>query len=233
MTYLLERKDEINTISFLNIAPSQNTWGGFRKVKKPLKRTEKFLLDVEARFKEVADLNCNLQNFPSKCDDTQVKTRKDKSKAHGEVFTPLHLVDKMVSKKDDAYWLDESKVNCDLCSGYGQFTIRILRKKLNLNKNYPLEDYLLNNHVMVELQESSVLKLMYVFGVENITLCVGDARKLTELKETDRGIMLHNGNKWLDISKMAKQFYYKHELDDKMPCEKVFSLWGNKLKGIS
>ncbi len=91
----------------------------------------------ENRFKKVAGIKCKIVEFPLQSQKeihcildgleiyqviekkgTQTKTSKDKSKAHGEVFTPLPLVDKMIEKKEDAYWLDESKVNCDLCTGY-------------------------------------------------------------------------------------------------------------------
>ena len=58
---------------------------------------------IEKRFLEITGLECDLKKFPLEEDDcTKIETNKEKSKAHGEVFTPLWLADKMILKAGDS-----------------------------------------------------------------------------------------------------------------------------------
>ena len=75
---------------------------------------------IEKRFKEITELHdIDLTKSLIRKDDykvQQVKTRKEKSKNFGEVFTPLFLVDIMILMKFKEM-TPETKT-CDLCSGY-------------------------------------------------------------------------------------------------------------------
>ena len=147
---------------------------------------------IETRFKEIANLHdIDLSKSLLKKSDypvQQVKTRKDKSKEFGEVFTPLFLVDIMILMKFKD--LNVESKTCDLCAGYGQFTIRLMRmlyNKFHMN----VEDWLKNVHTLTELQMESCAKLVYIFGPD-INLYAGDSLKLEYSDENDKGILFFN-----------------------------------------
>ena len=144
---------------------------------------------IEKRFKEITELHdIDLTKSLIKKADykvQQVKTRKEKSKNFGEVFTPLFLVDIMILMKFKEM-TPETKT-CDLCSGYGQFTIRMMRmlyNKFHMN----VEEWLKNVHTLTELQMESCAKLVYIFGPD-INLYAGDSLKLEYSDENDKGIL--------------------------------------------
>ncbi len=152
------------------------------------------IIEIENRFKEISNLN-NIdltKSLIKKSDypNQQVKTRKDKSKLHGEVFTPLYLVDAMIWLKFKD--LNPNSKTCDLCAGYGQFTIRLMRIMYNKFHNN-INEWLKNSHTLTELQMESCAKLVYVFG-PNINLYCGDSLKLDKSNENDTGILFFNEN---------------------------------------
>lgn len=175
------------------------------------------LENIEERFLEVSNLNLNLEIFPIKeIKDTQAKTTKEKSKEHGQVFTPVWIVDKMIVKSLKNRNSPFPKTFLDLCAGYGQFSIRWLRclKKIydKKNKEFDVETILKEQIYFSELQLSSCFKLIYIFGLENINLFIGDATNLNKLDEDSyRGIYIFSKkkDKWLNISKVIEKIYSK------------------------
>ena len=167
---------------------------------------------MEKRFKEIADLhNIDLTKSLIRKSDyqiQQVKTRKEKSKKFGEVFTPLFLVDIMILMKFKEM-TPETKT-CDLCSGYGQFTIRMMRmlyNKFHMN----VEEWLKNIHTLTELQMESCAKLVYVFGPD-INLYAGDSLKLEHSDENDKGILFFDEEtkKWYNNELVDELIHIKY-----------------------
>ena len=139
----------------------------------------------------------------------QVTTNKDKSDKHGEVFTPLWLVDEMLEQTE----FESGSSTLDLCSGYGQFTIRMLRKRCETATRFgkkAIEKFLNNTHSFAEFQFSSCYKLLYIFGTE-INLFIGDARHLSELDDNASGVMVyHEANKqWISVTDKLKATLFK------------------------
>ena len=161
---------------------------------------------IESRFKEISNLpDIDLSKSLIKKTDypiQQVKTRKDKSKDFGEVFTPLFLVDIMIYLKFKE--LTPETITCDLCAGYGQFTIRLMRILYNKFK-INVEDWLKNIHTLTELQMESCAKLVYIFGPD-INLYAGDSLKLEYSDENDKGILFYNEKekKWYNNEIVTK-----------------------------
>ena len=168
---------------------------------------------IEKRFKEITELyDIDLTKSLIKKADykvQQVKTRKEKSKNFGEVFTPLFLVDIMILMKFKEM-TPETKT-CDLCSGYGQFTIRMMRmlyNKFHMN----VEEWLKNIHTLTELQMESCAKLVYIFGPD-INLYAGDSLKLEYSDENDKGILFFNEE--------AKKWYNNELVDELIHIKRV------------
>lgn len=165
---------------------------------------------------EVAGLSGTINYYPINPNNhMQTKTNKNKSDKFGEVFTPLWLVDKMLNMKSNHNWKGNN-TTLDMCAGYGQFTIRILRKKYSiLGRSFNLKHFLYESHSFNEIQFSSIFKLMYIFG-SNINLFIGDARKLTELPKDAKGIMLYSEplNKWCDVTEKTQQIFKKCQDDE-------------------
>ena len=153
---------------------------------------------IENKFKEISNLHdIDLTKSVIRKSDypiQQVKTRKDKSKEYGEVFTPLFLVDIMLLMKFKE--LTPKSLTCDLCSGYGQFTVRLMRMMYNKFHINP-EEWLKESHTLTELQLSSCAKLVYIFG-PYINLYAGDSLKLKDSEDSDSGILFYNEDthKW-------------------------------------
>lgn len=149
------------------------------------------IIDCENRFKEISGIDIDLTKDLIKKTDfdvQQTKTNKQKSDEFGEVFTPLYLVDLMIELKFSV--LAGNSTTCDLCAGYGQFTIRLMRKlynRLHINIEKWLEKY----HTFTELQLESCAKLVYIFG-PNINLYVGDSKNLKYAKSSEYGILFFN-----------------------------------------
>ena len=168
------------------------------------------LLDIERRFKEVAGIVTNLAEFPLiEEKNQQTETDKQKSDTYGEVFTPLWLVDEMILKINDSEIpagekLFRAKTPLDLCAGYGQFTIRMLRCIFNTKGGKFNLKIWLKKHSFSELQYESVYKLLYIFG-NNTNIYIGDAQFLNTLDEKDKGILIHDGKSWINITKDVKK----------------------------
>ena len=146
------------------------------------------IIDCENRFKEISGIDVDLtKNLIKKTefDVQQTKTNKQKSDEFGEVFTPLYLVDLMIELKFPI--LTSTSTTCDLCAGYGQFTIRLMRKLYN-RLHINIEEWLEKYHTFTELQLESCAKLVYIFG-PNINLYVGDSRNLKYAKASEYGIL--------------------------------------------
>lgn len=141
------------------------------------------ITDIEKRFLEVSGLDCDLSKFPLEPDDIKIniKVDKEKSNQYGEVFTPLWLVDKMILKAG-VKKLHEAKSTLDLCAGYGQFTIRMIRALANYDSNFDVYKWLKNNHTFIELQLESAYKILYIFGVD-INLLIGDALQIEKVQK--------------------------------------------------
>lgn len=154
------------------------------------------LEQIEQRFKEVAGLNIDLTQYPIKQEDFEkqkVETNKEKSKKYGEVFTPIFLVDQMIQLDD----ISPTKKYMDLCAGYGQFGIRLLRALTNKFEDFNLDQFMKNKLFFIQIQKESQQKLKYIFG-ENINLYCGDVYNLKYSEETDRGLLVFNGKKWVN-----------------------------------
>ena len=167
--------------------------------------------NIESRFKEITDITYDLSIYPI-LTPSPFKIRTDLKNSHGEVFTPLDLVDKMleISKPNP------NKFNLDLCSGRGQFTIRMLRKFHNENNNFNIEYYLENLHWFNELNEDSANDLQYIFG-NKINLAIGPAQELKHYPVDVNniwvtGIVKWNGKHWEtnDDKKLIENFFDIH-----------------------
>lgn len=146
------------------------------------------IIDCENRFKEISGIDVDLTKDLIKKTDfdvQQTKTNKQKSDEFGEVFTPLYLVDLMIELKISV--LTGNSTTCDLCAGYGQFTIRLMRKLYN-RLHINIEEWLEKYHTFTELQLESCAKLVYIFG-PSINLYVGDSRNLKYAKASEYGIL--------------------------------------------
>jgi hypothetical protein len=174
-----------------------------------------FIELIENRFIESTGLHkVDLSQYPLMEDKKlQVITDKGKSDEHGEVFTPLWLVDDMLDRWDNKSWKDQSATTEDLCAGYGQFTIRMLRKKYSLiGEKFKIKTFLTETHLFVELQPNSCFHLLYTFST-GIRLLIGDALKKKELPDdAEKGIWVWSASdaKWSDHTKKVKELFNKH-----------------------
>lgn len=162
---------------------------------------------IEDRFKVVCGLGGNLSKYPlSFDDDVQFDTDKEKSRVFAEVFTPLHIVDQML---DTIPQMSMTTNNLDLCSGCGQFSIRILRKLYEVHgEKLDIGSYLKKHHYFSELQISSCFKLMWIFS-SDINLFIGDSLQLGKLSEGSKGIWyyLEDLGEWICITSLVKTIY--------------------------
>ena len=62
---------------------------------------------------------------------------KERSNAHGEVFTPSWLVNEMLDKLPEDQWTDPSKTFIDPACGNGNFLVEVVRRKIE-NGSQPL-----------------------------------------------------------------------------------------------
>jgi hypothetical protein len=175
---------------------------------------------IEQRFLQIANLDGDIDTFPLLRDNhLQVSTDKDKSDKFGEVFTPLWLVDEMLQRVSDYDWKNPKKRTLDLCAGYGQFTIRMLRKKFSLLgddfdvykflKSYP-DDVRKEpaTHSFSELQLSSCYKLLFIFSTR-INLFIGDSKYLPLLPDDARGIWFYCTKKktWVECTQAVMDVF--------------------------
>lgn len=176
----------------------------------------KELEQIETKFKEISGIDIDLSIFPLSESDLNVQTVTNKLKKvnFGEVFTPLWLVDRMILKCADNVLATGEKMlkaqaTLDLCAGYGQFTIRMLRC-INIYKESQKEEFEVNKwlskHSVSEIQLGSVYKLLYIFGSE-LNIYIGDSRFLNKLKESQSGILIYNGKNWQNITKSVRKTF--------------------------
>jgi predicted helicase len=155
---------------------------------------------IERRFKNVAKLKGDFSIMPMPKEyHLQVATNKEKSDTFGEVFTPIWLVDEMLQRVSDYDWKNQNKITLDLCAGYGQFTIRMLRKKISLLGNdFQYKKFLYETHYFSELQLSSCYKLMHIYS-QYINLFIGDSKHLKSLPDNCSGIYIYK-NGWINCT---------------------------------
>lgn len=154
------------------------------------------MTNTELKFLEITGINHDLTIFPI-TELIQFPVRKELSKSHGEVFTPLKIVDHMIELSTPT----SDKFNMDLCAGRGQYTIRMLRYFMQNEEHFNQDEYLKEKHWFNEFNPDSAKELLYIFG-NDINLAVGPAQKLTEMPEDEngiwnKGIYVYNGKKWV------------------------------------
>ena len=161
---------------------------------------------IENRFKIVNRLSCDLTCFPIK-EDVQFDTNKDKSRDFAEVFTPINIVDEMINIIPN---IDLNSKSIDLCSGYGQFSVRLIRKMFEDFDDWFSVNKFFSNHLFNELQISSCCKLLWIFG-SNINLAIGDALKLARLPKKAKGIWYYveEIDEWVDLTYIIKKIFEK------------------------
>ena len=169
--------------------------------------TIKIVENIESRFKDVANLDGDFSLMPMPKEyHLQVTTNKEKSDSFGEVFTPIWLVDSMLERVSDYDWRNQNKITLDLCAGYGQFTVRTIRKKFDLmGEKFDVKKFLFNTHYFSELQLSSCHKLMHIYS-PNINLFIGDSKELKSLPENCSGIYYYN-KEWIECTEQVKEIF--------------------------
>lgn len=162
---------------------------------------------IESRFKEVANLEGDFSLMPMPKEyQLQVVKNKEKSDSFGEVFTPIWLVDSMIEHISNFSLRNENKNTLDLCAGYGQFTVRLLRKKYDMmGENFNVRKFLFETHYFSEIQWSSCYKLLHIYSPK-INLFIGDAKELGSLPEKCNGIYYYN-KEWIDITDKVKSCF--------------------------
>jgi hypothetical protein len=165
--------------------------------------------EIENRFLEICGLDLDLSVFPLPINTpSQPRTDKDKSKEHGEVFTPLWLVDQMILKAT-VEKLHQAKSTLDLCAGYGQFTVRMIRALANYDPKFRVNKWLKENHTLIELQLESAHSLLYIFGTD-INLFIGDATEFKKIRK-DKGIFFYKGY-WEEVSQIwIRKYMHQNE----------------------
>lgn len=178
-------------------------------------KSEFYLLEVERRFKNVSGIREDLSKYPMHQSlATSVETNKSKSKEFGEVFTPLWLCDQMIDQSS----ITAKTSTLDLCAGYGQFSIRLLRKLYNKNNAFNCIDFINNKHSFSELQLESCYKILYTFST-SINLFIGDARELPSLPGIATGIwvFVEKMNGWVPLTETVKNLMYPFLPENKTP----------------
>ena len=168
-------------------------------------RTKTIVETIEKRFKDVANLDGDFSLMPMPKEyHLQVTTNKEKSDSFGEVFTPIWLVDSMLERVSDYDWRNGNKTTLDLCAGYGQFTIRMIRKKFSLMGNkFDVLKFLFNTHSFSELQLSSCYKLLHIYSC-NINLFIGDSKELKSLPKDCSGIYYYKSG-WHNCTEKVQE----------------------------
>lgn len=167
---------------------------------------ESVLRLMEQRFKIVSSLAGDISKYPVyKEDDVHFATDKEKARSFAEVFTPLYMVDEMLNVIPDG-GMDLESTQLDLCSGYGQFTVRMLRKFYETyGEEFNIKKYLLYKHYFSELQISSCYKLLWTFST-HINLAIGDCLHLSKLPRNWRGIWhyVEAIDSWVEVTGFVK-----------------------------
>lgn len=189
--------------------------------------SEKFLLEAEKRFKKISNISHDITTFPLKSNVSNIEINKAKSKEFSEVFTPLWLVDVMIKQ---AKLTNADVTTLDLCAGYGQFSIRLLRYLFNTVPGFKVGTYLSNNHAFSELQLSSCYKLLNSFGIK-INLFIGDSTHLNKLPENAKGIWcyIESYGSWVCLTKTIQKILGMSKVSSE---EKFVTAVENLIKNI-
>ena len=109
---------------------------------------------------------------------------KDKSDKHGEVFTPVELINEMLDKLPEEVWKDSTKTFYDPCAGKGNFPIEIV-KRLFDSLEEKIEDpeerlrHIIENQIfMSEYQKESAefCDAIFTFGKDyKVNIYFGDS----------------------------------------------------------
>ena len=138
-------------------------------------------MTIEHRFSQLTDICLDLSVFP--ITESSNQPHRDFKESHGEVFTPIHLVDKMIIQAKP----EPDEFCLDLCAGQGQFTVRMLRYFINGFPDFDFSYYLKNFHWLNEINPVNVKALYEIFGTD-INLAAGDACQLHLYPTDDNGI---------------------------------------------
>ena len=163
------------------------------------------LEQIENKFKEYYKIDCDLSVFPIVEENLKPQQDKERAKTLGEVFTPIHIVDEMIS-------LIPPDINLkvmDLCAGLGVFGLRWLRYLKNNNPNFNLEECL-NNLTYLEIDQDNCDKLKEINPISKIIQC--DAKTLKTTKET-YDVVFSNPpfNKNMDLKILKEIFHISKE----------------------
>jgi type I restriction-modification system DNA methylase subunit len=96
----------------------------------------------------------------------------EKRKDNDEVFTPPHLIEKMLDKLDPAVWSDPTKTWLDPCAGLGNFSVLILKRLMEGLKDWEPNEELRKKHILekqlyhVEMNPESVKRLQRILNPE-------------------------------------------------------------------
>jgi hypothetical protein len=152
------------------------------------------LTKIEANFKSIAGVNEDLTIFPI-LTSLPITQRHTEKKLFGEVFTPPHLIDRMIEISKPL----PTQQNCDLCAGRGNFTVRMLRYFTNSFPDFNLPHYLKHNHYFNEFNPENAKDIIAIFGTE-INLFLGPAQELKHLPDNTKGFWQHNGKTWIETT---------------------------------
>ena len=109
----------------------------------------------------------------------------------------------------------------DLCAGYGQFSIRLMRYMSNTYPDWNVSKFIKDNHAFSELQLSSCYKIMNIFG-NKITLFIGDSIYLNKLPFNARGLWcyIENYGYWVCLTKTIQGILSPNGIKEK-PCSEA------------
>jgi len=160
------------------------------------------LEQIETKFKEYYKIDCDLSVFPITKPNLKPEQDKKRSKELGEVFTPIDIVDEMISKISP----DQNLLVLDLCCGLGVFGVRWLRYLHNNIPNFELEKYLLNKLHFLDIDESNCQKVEDIF--QKCMVANKDAKFLKDL-DWKYDVVFSNPpfNKNLDL-KILKEIFH-------------------------
>ena len=114
---------------------------------------------------------------------------KEKSDEHGEVFTPMWLIEQMCDALPKDLWTDENKTWLDPCSGKGNMPAVIVGRLMESLKDKIKDDRNRYRHIMkkmiymCEFQEESCRTIEDIFnpnGDVKLNLYFGDTLKMPE-----------------------------------------------------
>lgn len=134
----------------------------------------------------------NIQSLLEKIQNkvTEVSTySKEKSDAHGEVFTPPVLINEMLDQLPNEIWSDKTKTFFDPASGNGNFHIQVLKRLfVGLENEIPNEEdrlkHIIENQLyFAEFQKESAEFTDLIFsmgGKYKVNQYVGNTLEMPE-----------------------------------------------------